>query len=486
MIEEIEVDFSVGLHEYAEHAILAPQVEALRAEAHILAPKLKGRTVWMVNSTARGGGVAEMLPKVVHLLQELGIDVRWLVICPEQPEFFELTKRIHNAIHGVPVGDFSANDKALYDEVSREHARELSPLLRDQDVLVVHDPQPAGMGALLRRERNIKAIWRCHIGLDQRTETTRRAWDFLADSIRNYDHTVFSAPAYITPNVAAHCSIIRPAIDPLGHKNRPLHPVKLTGVLQNAGLLQSNHPVFTAPFPAPVLRLSPEGDFEPLGTDTDVGLMFRPVVTQISRWDRLKGWFPLLLGFRQMKANIERYTAKDERSRRRLEVARLVLAGPEPSAVADDPEATDVLEEIRREYMALPTELQNDVAVLSLPMASLKHNALIVNALQRSSSIIVQNSLREGFGLSVTEAMWKRTPVVGSTAYGIRRQVTAGIEGELIDDPSNPGRVADAIARSLNTRAARDKMARQGHHRAVSEFLIFRQLSEWIRLLVEV
>jgi trehalose synthase len=486
VIEEIEVDFTVGLDEYAEHALLAPRVEALRAEAHQLAPKLSGRTVWMVNSTARGGGIAEMLPKMVHLLGELGVKTRWVVIQPDEPAFFSLTKRIHNAIHGVPGGDFGPADRQLYDKVSRQQAAELGPMLKDGDILVVHDPQPAGMGAILKRERDIKTIWRCHIGLDQKTDTTRQAWGFLAESVRTYDYTVFSAPAYITPEIADQFAIIKPAIDPLGHKNRHLHPVKLSGILSNAGLLESKHPVLTPPFDVLVSRLTPDGNFEALDGATEVGLMFRPVVTQISRWDRLKGWFPLLAGFRQLKANVERYANGSERSRRRLEVVRLVLAGPEPSAVADDPEASDVLEEIRREYMALPPEMQANVAVLSLPMASAKHNALIVNALQRASSIIVQNSLREGFGLSVTEAMWKRTPVIGSSAYGIRRQITAGIDGELIDDPSNPGRVADALARSLNTRAARDKLARQGHYRAVNEFLIFRQLSEWIRLLVEV
>ncbi len=437
----------------------------------------------MLNSTAKGGGVAEMLPKLVHLLRELGVQARWCTINPAEAAFFSLTKRLHNAIHGVPCGDFGADDRALYDAVSQRHYEELRGRISKGDIVVTHDPQPAGVGARFRDDDEVSTIWRCHIGLDYDTESTRKAWQFLDESLSGYDHSVFSAPGYIIPALAKRVSIIRPAIDPLSHKNRRLHPVKLAGILNNAGLIDGPHPIVTPSFQNAVSRLSPDGDFRALDGAKEIGLLFRPIVTQVSRWDRLKGWFPLLLGFRQLKTNIKRYAGDDARRVRRLQLARLVLAGPEPSSVADDPEAGSVLEEVRREYLSLPSELQQDVAVLSLPMTSLKHNALVVNALQRSSSVIVQNSLREGFGLSVTEAMWKHTPVLGSSAYGIRQQLNPGIDGELIEDPAAPGSVAEGLSRILNDAKRREHLALNAHLRVSNELLIFRQLSDWLRLL---
>ncbi len=427
-----------------------------------------------------------MLPKLIHLMRELGVQARWCTINPTQSGFFSLTKRLHNAIHGVPCGDFDAEDRALYDAVSDAHYEDLEKRVAPSDIVVIHDPQPAGVGARFLKADGIKTIWRCHIGLDYDTESTRRAWAFLSEPLRAYDHAVFSAPGYIVPELARRVSIIRPAIDPLGHKNRPLHPVKLAGVLNNAGLLDSQHPTITPSFEHAVSRLSPDGEFQTLDGATEIGLLFRPVISQISRWDRLKGWFPLLLGFRRLKSNAKRYAEGDGRATRRIGLARLILAGPDPSSVADDPEAGSVLEEIRREYLALPTDLQEDVAVLSLPMSSLKQNALIVNAVQRSSSVVVQNSLREGFGLSVTEAMWKHTPVIGSSAYGIRQQLDPGIDGEMIEDPSSPSSVAEAMGRILNDAKRREKLALNAHLRVSRELLIFRQISDWLRLLASV
>lgn len=486
MIAEVPVAFPHSLDRYAEYALLAPSVHALRSEAELLVPKLQGRTVWMINSTARGGGVAEMLPKLVHLLRQLGVNTRWYTVNPTEPAFFTLTKRLHNAIHGVPCGDFGPKDRELFDSVSQRLYESFAPLIATNDIVVVHDPQPAGVGALLKQRSGVKTIWRCHIGLDHDTESTRRAWKFLQAPLQSYDHAVFSAPAYIVPALARRVSLICPSIDPLSHKNRPLHPVKLAGVLHNAGLLSTPHPIMTPRFSAPVSRLTPDGDFRPLDGATEIGVLFRPVMTQVSRWDRLKGWFPLLLGFRQLKQNAERLAGNDQRARKRLSLTRLVLAGPEPSAISDDPEAEGVLEEIRREYLALSPELQQDVAVLSLPMTSLKRNALMVNALQRASSVVVQNSLREGFGLSVTEAMWKHTPVLGSSAYGIRQQISPGIDGELIDDPAHPASVCEGMARMLADPKRREHLARNAHYRVTDEFLIFRQLSDWLRLLAQV
>jgi trehalose synthase len=274
-------------------------------------------------------------------------------------------------------------------------------------------------------------------------------------------------------------SIIVPAIDPLAHKNRELHPVKLAGVLTNAGLLRSEQPVLTEPFRKLVSRLGPNGRFRSLDDGAqEVGLMFRPTVTQVSRWDRLKGWESLLKGFVRLKQELKTKMPRlDARNRRRLELVRLILAGPEPESVKDDPEAQEVLDELIEQYQRLNPTLQRDIAVLSLPMHSIKENALIVNALQRCSSVVAQNSLQEGFGLVVTEAMWKRTPVLGSSAHGIRQQIRDGLDGVLVSDPTDPDAVKTGLFSILNDPNQRATSAQSAQRRVYDEFLIFRQLS---------
>lgn len=183
---------------------------------------LEGRTVWMLNSTAHGGGVAEMLPRMVTLLNELGVKTRWVVMATEKKEFFPLTKRIHNLIHGSGDPRFSDADQQLYDRVSQEVAEELGKMVAPGDVLVVHDPQPAGVGAILREKFDILAVWRCHIGLDETTAETKAAWRFLKPYVESYDHCVFTAPEYIPGYLGPRVSVIHPALDPFTHKNREI------------------------------------------------------------------------------------------------------------------------------------------------------------------------------------------------------------------------------------------------------------------------
>jgi trehalose synthase len=486
VLEEVDIRFTQNLDTYAADILLSTPVSLLRREAETLVPLLRGRTVWMVNSTARGGGVAEMLPKMVHLLRELGVDVRWVVISTARSAFFPLTKRLHNAIHGDCQTPFTEADRQLYEQVGLELADAMSPRLKPGDVLVIHDPQPAAMGAALRARRDITCIWRCHIGLERETAATQQAWEFLRPFLKAYDHSVFSDPAYIPPYLAKSVSIIQPAIDPLSHKNRRLHPVKLVGVLTNAGLYDSGHPVLTPAFDEPVKRLSSGGEFLAHDGSAAIGLLSRPTVTQISRWDKLKGWLPLLQGFRRLKQRVRDGRDLAPRSRRRLEICRLVLAGPDPTSVQDDPEALQALQDVAQAYAELSPELQRDIAVLSLPMGSLKHNALIVNALQRSSSLVVQNSLQEGFGLVVTEAMWKGTAVLGSSAYGIRQQIRHDVDGRLISDPSNPESVEHGLWQMLDAPKQRSNYASHARERVHKQFLVFRQLSDWLRLLANV
>jgi len=482
----VEVKLGLTLDDYAENALLAPKVSELRAVAKAALEPLAGRTLWMVNSAERGGGVAEMLPKQVSLLTQLGIRTRWMVIGCDDPRFFELTKRLHNLIHSTGDPQLGPGERALYESVSRALAEQFQRWLEPEDIVIVHDPQPAGMAAMLKRALRNLVIWRCHIGLELETAATDSAWSFLEPYLRNVDHFVFSSTAYIPRYLSKNVSIIRPAIDPLTHKNRELHPVKLAGVLSNAGLMHPDQPVLTPSFGKPVTRLMSDGRFAPIGAAWQPGLMFRPTVSQVSRWDRLKGWHGLLAGFVRLKRNLRAGAYElNERKRRRLEIVRLLLAGPEPDSVQDDPEATEVLEELIAQYQALSDAEQRDIAILSLPMRSVKENALIVNALQRCSSVMVQNSLQEGFGLVVTEAMWKRTPVLGSTAYGIRQQIRHGIDGVLIADPKSAEAVEAGILRVLEDPHERARWARSAQRRVYDESLIFRQLLQWLELLVE-
>lgn len=485
MIQTIPIERSYSLSDYEKNVQLTRAVLDLRTEAAALVPRLSGRKVWMVNSAAHGGGVAEMLPKLVSLLRQVGVDCEWVVMATDQAEFFGLTKQLHNLIHGAGEPVVNGHQQQLYRRVSGALAREMLPMLAPDDILVCHDPQPAGMGALIKQQLGLPAIWRCHIGLDETTQQTEAAWQFLEPYVTAYDHAVFSAPEYLPRYLTNKVSIIHPSLDPLSFKNRELTPHMVAGVLTCAGLIEPRHPVSTPPFERKAERLQPDGSFGPADRPEEIGLLFRTIVTQISRWDRLKGWQPLLEAFTRMK----RRAASGEldltpHERRRVQLARLVLAGPEPASVADDPEATEVLGRLVERYRALDRQMQKDVVLLSLPMTSRRENHLMVNALQRCSSVVVQNSLREGFGLTVTEAMWKRIAVLGSSACGIRQQIRDGIDGRLSADPSDPAQVEAALVELLNDIEGRDAYALSAQRRVHDEFLMFAHVRRWLEVLV--
>lgn len=473
----------VALNDYAAQASLAPASQALRDAAARFAPALRGRTVWMINSTAAGGGVAELLPGHISLLRELGVDVRWAVIESNQPEFFELTKRLHNLIHALPQPHPTENDRALFESVSRKNADLLKEFIKAGDILVVHDPQPVAVGAVLATELGIPALWRCHIGVDEDTEHTRAAWNFLAPYFQPYRRMVFSVQEYVPPALTERSRIIHPTIDPLSHKNRSLSLHKMVGILCDSGLAVSHWPLVAPPWEFRAQRLQPDGSFAEATRPDDIGLIARPIVTQVSRWDRLKGFAPLLDGFALLKTG-KAGGPQDERHQNRLAACRLVLAGPAADSVQDDPEAISVLDGLCEQYRALPPEVQRDVAIVTLPMQSRKYNALMVNALQRSSDIVVQNSLQEGFGLTVAEAMWKRKPILGSTqAHGVRLQVRDGIDGRLIDDPADPAAIARVLHDMFTDSDRLEIWGRNAQHRVNTEFLVLTELQAWLEEL---
>jgi len=228
-----------------------------------------------------------------------------------------------------------------------------------------------------------------------------------------------------------------------------------------------------------------DGRWTPAAQQDGFGLMYRPVVTQVSRWDRLKGFRPLLDAFVALKRRRLRGDL-DPRHRRRLQILRLVLAGPDPAAVADDPEGRQVLDELSRAYLRVPQELAPDIALLTLPMQSRKQNALMVNALQRCSTVIVQNSVQEGFGLTVTEAMWKRIPVIGTQACGLRQQIRDGIDGRLTAAAEDVEGLTEALDSLLADPAKRELFGRSAQRRVHDHFLVFTQARQWVRNLANI
>jgi trehalose synthase len=240
----------------------------------------------------------------------------------------------------------------------------------------------------------------------------------------------------------------------------------------------------TPPFEQLAKRFMPEGNFAPANAGQDVGLLFRPIITQISRWDRLKGFLPLMKAFVKLKKRYDDPPKKyEERHRQRLRILRLVLSGPEPESIQDDPESQGILNELCAYYIELPRALKEDIALLTLPMASKKENALMVNALQRCATVVIQNSIREGFGLTATEAMWKRVPTIGTYAFGLRHQIRHEIDGLLIENPESPDEITDVLDEILEDAHKREVLARNGQRRVHEEFLIFGQLRRWLRLL---
>ena len=484
-IEPVEADGKYTLDDYASMASLSNPVADLRREALRIREVVGDRRVLMLNSTARGGGVAEMMPKLVSILTEVGVRTEWWTMGTDEERFFSLTKRLHNLIHGSGEPSLTDEDRQVYEAVSRDVAEALDKELGPDDVLVVHDPQPAGAGAKISANGR-RTVWRCHIGLDDDNAQTEAAWSFLEPYVTAYDHTVFTAVEYIPRYLSTTVSMIPPAIDPFSHKNRELPIHQVVGIMCNGGLAQCPYPLVTPPFEHQAERLRPDGTFGPANEPDDIGILHRPIITQISRWDRLKGWRGLLDGFIQLKREAGARGGDDARHQTRLKLVRLLLAGPEPAAVQDDPEAKEVLAELIDVYRGLDPELQRDVALLSLPMASRKHNALMVNALQRSSSVVVQNSLQEGFGLTATEAMWKRLRVVGTHACGLRQQIRDGIDGLLVKDPNDPEEVANVLDRMLSMSRERSALITSAQRRVYDEYLVFRQVSRWLNVLAEV
>ena len=375
----------------------------------VLARQLQNRRVKMVNSTAVGGGVAEILNRLVPLLDDLGVSTRWEVLKGGE-QFFAVTKGFHNALHGAPY-EGHAEWFDIFLATNREN---LHHMQFDEDFVVIHDPQPA---ALIEARDGSKSrwLWRCHIDL---SHPSREVWEFLRPFVERYHAAIFSSPAF-TQGLKIPQYLVHPTIDPLADKNRELPPEAMREVLERFGI-------------------------DP----------HRPILTQISRFDRLKDPVGVIQAYKMVRKHTD---------------CQLVLAG---GGASDDPEGEAVLNEVKEVAGNDP-----DVHILNLPPWS----HLEINALQRASTIVIQKSLREGFGLTVSEALWKGKPVVASAVGGIPTQVIHKLTGMLVHSVEG---TAYQIRFLLSNPGLAKKLGENGHEHVKENFLITHNLKRYMLLFL--
>ena len=429
--------------------------------------RLGGRTIWNVNSTAVGGGVAEMLQELVGYIAGLDIAVRWMVIGGD-PDFFAMTKRLHNQIHGQAdsAGPLSSADASHYGQVLGANADELLRQVRAGDIVLLHDPQTAGLVAPLV-QAGARVVWRCHIGVDWQNDTTRAAWDFLRPYLSLAHGFVFSRRQYVPPWIPAEQAwIIPPSIDPFSAKNQQLDAATVQAILTTIGVLDGE-----AQAPGRFTRR--DGT---TGEVTRAGLVTGevrpgpadPVVVQVSRWDRLKDPSGVMRGFAEHVVPGG--------------AGYLMLVGPMMSEVADDPEGALVLAECLAQWRSLPAAARARVLLVTLPLEDVEENAAMVNAIQRHAQVIVQKSIAEGFGLTVAEGMWKERPVVGSAVGGIMDQIADGT-GILLPDPADLAAFGSAVRQLLDSPDDARLMGKAGKEYIRENYLGDHHLARWAQLI---
>ena len=382
--------------------------QAALDELQFLARDLKHRTVKMVNSTAVGGGVAEMLNRLVPLLKELEVNTHWDVITGGN-DFFEVTKAFHNALHGAPYELTRQAQEIflMYNQQNRERME------FNEDVVVIHDPQPAAL--ILPPEKSAaRWVWRCHIDL---SNPNPQVWGFLRPFIERYHAAIFSSQSFAR-QLPIPQYLFYPCIDPLSEKNRPLEDSTVQRVCDEFGVDRS-----------------------------------RPIVTQVSRFDRLKDPVGVVQAFKMARKYVD---------------CQLVLAG---GGASDDPEGALVLQEVRE-----ATGNDPDIIILDLPPWC----ALEINALQQASTIVVQKSLREGFGLTVTEALWKGKPTIGGAVGGIPNQIIHQLTGALVHSVEG---CAYQIRYLLTHPEYAARLGKNGHEHVKENFLMTTNVRRWLLLL---
>lgn len=383
------------------------------AELYRKARKLYGKHVVHINSTYQGGGVAELLGSIVPLKNDLGVDSGWRIL-HGNPDFFEITKKFHNAILGQPI-NLTSIKKRIYEETNHRFSK-FTHL--NHSLVVIHDPQPLPLVQYYQRRQ--PWIWRCHIDL---SNPNPDLWDYLKRYVLRYDVGVVSHKNYIRKDVPIDWKVITPAINPLTAKNKDLPEKVIAKYLKK----------FNIP--------------------TD-----KPLITQISRFDKLKDPEGVLAAFEKVLHKVD---------------ARLILCG---SAASDDPEGAKVLEQVQRKGRKM-------IECGRLIIINME-NELLVNVLQRSSAVVVQKSIMEGFGLTVTEALWKETPVVASNVGGIPLQIQEGESGFLID-PDDIDGCADRIVTLLKDPKLSKKMGKVGREHVRKNYLLPRLISDYLDLFDE-
>jgi trehalose synthase len=394
-----------GLWDYAE-IVGKDAIE----ETISLAERLPNKSLLHVNSTAVGGGVAEILNRMVPLMKELGLDVRWDVIRGGE-DFFRVTKSFHNALQGEEIKLTKAMTKT-YLKYNEMNAQEIN---FDKFAIFIHDPQPA---ALIEQRGDNKWVWRCHIDISSPHKET---WNFLKGYIEKYDASIFSMPSFSRPDLPIQQFMLRPSIDPLSEKNRDLSQDEIDKSLEK-------------------FDINPEA----------------PIITQIGRFDR----------FKDPCGVIEAYKIV----RRRMH-CQLVLAG---DMATDDPEGLEVFEEVRKKSEGDP-----DIHLLT-STGDIDVTALDINALQRASSVVLQKSLKEGFALTVSEALWKGKPVVGGAVGGIPAQIKNGITGYLVHSIEG---AANATLKILRNPELAEKLGENGRRYVKRNFLLTRHLRDYLLVM---
>lgn len=470
MGELVEVGISPVSPARFQEVLTPEQFRAFTEQVDQALHLLAGRTIWNINSTAAGGGVAEMLRSLVAYVKGAGLDARWLVI-PGDPAFFRVTKRIHNHLHSSPGdgGQLDEEARLIYESALAESAEQVVARVRARDIVIVHDPQPAGLVPPLR-EHGAHVVWRCHVGLDEPDDLARNAWRFLFPYVRPAEAYVFSRATFAWEGLdPQRISVIPPSIDAFSTKNRAMAKEQVWALLQGAGVVAGEPrapraaPVFTRMDGTEIALRHKAHMFQ-----TAAATLQDRLVVQVSRWDRLKDPLGVIRGFADHVA-----PASD---------AHLLLAGPEVEGVVDDPEGGQVLMDCLAAWGDMPSEVRSRIHLAILPMADVEENAALVNAIQRQAWIVVQKSLAEGFGLTVSEAMWKGRPVVASAIGGIQNQIDHGATGLLIRNPRDLAEYGAAVRSLLDDPDRAARIGNAARERVRDHFLGPRHLLQYADL----
>ncbi|HET7177290.1 MAG TPA: glycosyltransferase [Solirubrobacterales bacterium] len=448
-------------------SLLGDDFERIERIAEEARRDFAGRAIWHVSSTARGGGVAEILRSLLPYVRGAGVDTRWVVL-REAPEFFAITKRLHNHLHGDPGdgGELGEAEHGVYELALAADAGSLGRLLQAGDVVYLHDPQTAGLVAAMK-ELGACVVWRCHIGIDEPNELVRAAREFLRPYVEPADAYVFSRREYAWEGLDPEkVWLMPPAIDAFSPKNQDLDAATVKAILAAIGLGPDGR------------RAAPSfvrGDGTPGRVERRAELLQErvlpasaKVVAQVSRWDRLKDPRGMLECFEHHLAD---------------PAIHLVLAAPAADAVADDPEGAAVYGDVAESWRRLPEEARRRAHLVNLPMYDLDENAAMVNAIQRRADVLVQKSIAEGFGLTVAEGMWKGRPLVGSRVGGIQDQIVDGESGVLVDDPRDLAAFGREIQALLDDPARARRIGAAARRRVKERFLAVDRLAEYVDLV---